>query len=156
MPSLTGEAIQYYSCFISYASQDDAFVERLYADLQNSGVRCWYAPEDLEPGQVILDAVDRAIKVHDKLVLILSDAAVNSNWVKHEVETALRNEVQVGRDILFPIRLDDAVMETNVSWADRIRQTRHIGEFTAWKDHDSYQLNFKRLLQDLKGEAAST
>jgi uncharacterized protein YjbI with pentapeptide repeats len=46
LPSLLGEPLQFYSCFISYASKDHAFAERLHADLQNKGVRCWFAPED--------------------------------------------------------------------------------------------------------------
>jgi len=33
--------------FISYSSKDQAFAERLHADLQNKGVRCWFAPHDL-------------------------------------------------------------------------------------------------------------
>jgi uncharacterized protein YjbI with pentapeptide repeats len=41
LPSLLHEPVQFYSCFISYASKDHAFAERLYADLQNKGVRCW-------------------------------------------------------------------------------------------------------------------
>ncbi len=32
-------SIDYYTCFISYASKDQAFAERLYADLQQKGVR---------------------------------------------------------------------------------------------------------------------
>jgi hypothetical protein len=34
LPSLLGEPIQYHSLFISYASRDQAFAERLYADLR--------------------------------------------------------------------------------------------------------------------------
>jgi Pentapeptide repeats (8 copies)/TIR domain len=39
-------AIQFYSCFISYSSKDQEFAERLHADLQAKGVRCWFAPEE--------------------------------------------------------------------------------------------------------------
>ena len=52
----------------------------------------------------------------------------------------------------FPIRLDDAVMETDQAWAADIRRTRHIGDFRNWKDHDAYQNAFARLLRDLKAE----
>src|SRR5215211_2573399 len=47
LPSLLHEAIQLYSCFISYSGKDHAFAERLHADLQNNGVRCWFAPHDM-------------------------------------------------------------------------------------------------------------
>jgi TIR domain/Pentapeptide repeats (8 copies) len=50
LPSLLSKPIQFYSCFISYSSNDQAFVERLYTDLQVKGVRCWFAPEDLKIG----------------------------------------------------------------------------------------------------------
>jgi hypothetical protein len=52
--------------------------------------------------------------------------------------------------LLFPIRLDDAVMETDQAWAASLRRMRHIGNFRAWKDHDQYQKSFDRLLRDLK------
>ena len=58
--------------------------------------------------------------------------------------------------MLFPIRLDDEVMETTRAWAADIRRTRHIGDFRPWKDHDAYQESFDRLLRDLEPEAAET
>ncbi len=51
--SLVTNPIEYYTCFISHSSKDQAFVERLYTDLQNKGVRCWFAPEDLKIGDRI-------------------------------------------------------------------------------------------------------
>ena len=53
MKSLVGTTIEFYSCFISYSSKDDAFARRLYADLQSHNVRCWFAPEDLKWGDRI-------------------------------------------------------------------------------------------------------
>ena len=32
--------------------------------------------------------------------------------------------------------------------------TRHIGDFTRWKEHDTYQKAFDRLLRDLRVEEA--
>jgi hypothetical protein len=54
------------------------------------------------------------------------------------------------RTVLFPIRLDDAVMETEEAWAAEIRRTRHIGDFRIWKDHDEFQKAFVRLMRDLE------
>ena len=154
MKSLTGVALDFYSCFISYSSKDQAFVERLYADLQAKGVRCWYAPEDLKIGEPILAGIDKGIRLHDKLLLVLSEHSVASRWVEHEVEVALAEELRPDRKtkVLFPISLDTAVMDAKVDWAYRIRQ-RHIGAFIHWKNHDAYQRAFDRLLRDLKAEA---
>jgi TIR domain len=150
LPSLLDEAIQYYSCFISYASKDDAFAKRLHADLQKTGVRCWFAPEDMKIGDKFRRRIDEAIHFHERLLLILSENSVSSEWVEKEVETAFEKEQRQKRTVLFPLRLDDAVMECNTGWSADIRRTRHIGDFRRWKDHDAYQQAFDRVLRDLK------
>jgi uncharacterized protein YjbI with pentapeptide repeats len=148
--SLVGKSIEYYSCFISYSSKDQEFVERLYADLQSKGVRCWFAPEDLKTGDKIRDRIDQSIRVHDKLLLVLSQHSVNSAWVEFEVEAAIAKENSRNALMLFPIRLDSAVKESPTSWAAHIRRTRHITDFSNWKQHDDYQKGLNRLLRDLQ------
>lgn len=147
------EPFQFYSCFISYSSKDEEFAQRLHADLQNHGVRCWFAPEDLKIGDRIRPVIDETIRIYDKLLLILSEHSMNSQWVEQEVETALDKERKSENKstVLFPIRLDNAVMEIEGGWAQYIRNTRHIGDFTRWKDHDAYRKSFERLMRDLKG-----
>jgi uncharacterized protein YjbI with pentapeptide repeats len=159
LPSLLGQAIQHYSCFISYASADEAFARRLYADLQGKGVRCWFAPEDLKIGAKILDTLDEAIRLRDKVLLVLSEASIASEWVEDEVTKAFEEERQRSGVVLFPVRVDDAVFETKEAWATKLRAGRNIGDFRAWKDHDAYQTALKRVLRDLqveKGDATAT
>ncbi len=151
--SLTTTPIEFYSCFISYSSKDQEFAERLYADLQAKGVRVWFAPHDLPIGARIRPAIDESIHLHDKLLLVLSKHSVSSQWVEQEVETALAKErEQEGRTVLFPIRIDDAVMESKAGWPTLLKNTRNVGDFTRWKEHDSYWRAFDRLLRDLKAE----
>jgi hypothetical protein len=50
--------------------------------------------------------------------------------------------------VLFPIRLDDAVMATNEAWATKLRQ-RLIGDFRRWKEHDAYKQSLERVVRDL-------
>jgi len=147
--ALSGSTVQLYSCFISYSSKDQDFCERLRNDLQAAGVRCWFAPDALKIGDRFRDEIGSAIRVHDKLLLVLSISSVNSSWVQSEVESAMERERQ-GAHVLFPIRLDDAVLETEKTWAADIRLHRHIGDFSGWKDHDRYKRAFQRLLRDLR------
>jgi hypothetical protein len=62
-------------------------------------------------GDRIRPKIDEAIRVHDKL--LLTKSSMKSAWVEKEVETAFEKE----RTVLFPIRLDDAVMEAEEAWA---------------------------------------
>ena len=145
-----GRGIQYYSCFISYNSKDQEFAQRLHDNLQNNGVRCWFAPEDMKIGDQIRPTIDQQIRLRDKLLVILSENSVESEWVGDEVEAALEEESASERLVLFPIRLDDAVMDTRDDWAAKVKRRRHIGDFSNWKDEGSYKKAFERLLRDLK------
>lgn len=152
MRSLVGKPIEYYSCFISYSSQDEEFSRRLYEGLQAHNVRSWFAPEDLKIGDHYHQRIEESIRLYDKLVLILSEHAVRSSWVEREVAAAREKEERTHRLVLFPVRLDDAVFQTDKEWAADVRRRWHIGDFTQWKHHDVYQQAFQRLLRDLKAE----
>ena len=154
LPSVFDQAIQYFSCFISYSAIDEEFAKRINSDLQNSGVRCWFAPHDLPIGEGILEGIDAAIRVRDKVLLILSEHSIRSGWVKDEVNTGFEEERKRGQNVLFPVRLDDAVMTTNEPWAAKLR-ARNIGDFRRWKDHDAYKQSFERVVRDLKVPAAA-
>ncbi len=152
LPSLIGSMspIQFYSCFISYSHKDEKFAERLHNELQGNGVRRWYAPHDLPIGAKIRPVIDESILVYDKLLLVLSEHSVNSQWVEQEVETALRREREQDATVLFPVRLDDAAFSIKGGWPSLVTNTRNIGDFQNWKEHDMFQATFARLLRDLK------
>ncbi len=149
LPSLLTIPIRYHSLFLSYSHRDQSFTNQLYNDLQRQGVRCWFAPHDLHAGTPIVRGIEEAIHLHEKLLLILSQHAIRSNWVQQEVEVALYKEVTTGQEILFPIRLDNTVLESNATWAKRLRQ-REIGDLTGWQDKTTYHQAFTALLQQLK------
>lgn len=140
----------YHSCVLSYATEDQVFAEKLYADLQSKDISCWFAPHDLKIGDKVRDRIYEAVQKQNKLLLILSEHAVTSDWVEREVELAFERESQSRENlVLFPIRLDDAVIQTNVAWAGDIRRIRVIGDFRQWQDEQAYQVALQRLLRDL-------
>jgi len=160
--SFVGRPIQFYSCFISYSGKDQEFADRLYESLQSKGVRCWFAPHDVKGGEKLHEQIDQAIRLHDKLLLILSEHSMSSEWVKTEIAKARKREVKEGKRVLFPVRL--VGFETLRDWEcfdgdtgkDSAREIREyfIPDFSNWKDHDSYQNAFERLLKDLKSPDA--
>lgn len=150
-----GAPVKFYSCFISYTHEDEAFASRLHADLQDNAVRCWFAPQDLRAGDPVLPRVNEAIRLHDKLVIVLSKASIAKQWPGHEVKKALEKEEKRGGQVLCPIRLDEAIFRCTLGWAleisDITRPTgRRIADFTNWKNHDEYQSALQRLLRDLR------
>jgi uncharacterized protein YjbI with pentapeptide repeats len=156
LPSLRSEVNQFYSCFISYSARDQVFAEWLRADLQNKGVRCWFAPHDLPIGAKTWDAIDEAIRLRDKLLLILSKASIDSEWVEDEVNKAYAEERSRKQVVLFPIRIDDAVMTTTEPWAVKLRDQRNLGDFQRWKKPTEYRKSLERLLRDLKASGTNS
>lgn len=164
MHSLTGTAFEFYSCFISYSSKDQEFAERLHADLQNNGVRCWFAPDDGQGGQKFHVQIDQAIRLHEKLLLILSMDSMKSEWVKTEIKKAAKRQAQEKKDMLFPVSLVpfDELREWECFDGDlgkdlgaEIREYL-IPDFSRWKEHDSYQKAFAKLLRDLRSGKTKT
>jgi hypothetical protein len=152
-------AIEFYSCFISHSSIDCQLAALLDSDLRHVGVKSWYAPEDLRIGDEFRLQIDKSIRLHDKLLLILSEASINSEWVTSEVEAALDQEsvrkrgdpeLQGNTTVIFPISIDDAIFRAIQGWAALIRRTRHVGDFRDWRDPTKYKKAFARLLRDLQ------
>lgn len=152
MRSLVSQPLEYYTCFISYSTIDQTFVGKLHDDLQSNGVRCWFAPEDMKIGDKIRSRIDESIRNYDKLLLVLSEHSIASDWVEFEVEAALAKETKGKPTVLFPIRVDNTVMNSTTAWAAHIRNTRHLGDFTCWENDGHYQKALTRLLRDLKPE----
>lgn len=162
MRSLVGavEGIQFYSCFISYSSKDDEFARRLHGRMRDERLRVWFAPEEMKGGNLLIEQIETAIRIYDKLLIVLSDASLQSEWVMTELRRARKAERQSGARKLFPVRLID--FETLRTWecfdadsgkdlAEELRQY-FIPDFSSWKDHDQFEIAFARLLKDLRSD----
>ncbi len=165
MHSLLGaeDGIQFYSCFISYSSKDELFAKRLRGKMRDAHLRVWFALEDMKSGEKLHEQIETAIRVHDKLLIVLSEASLQSDWVMTELRKARKAERQSGKRKLFPVRLVD--FETLRDWEcfdadggkDLAVELREyfIPDFSNWKDHDAFEQAFARLLKDLRAEEAA-
>jgi hypothetical protein len=123
--------------------------------LEKSGVRCWLAPDELKTGDRFHIRTDEAIKVYNKIFLILSENSVEGSWIEGEIEAALERERKLKTVVVFPIRLDDSVMTTNVPWAVDMRQTRRIEDMSKWEDETRFQEAFAELIHNFDAEVVS-
>jgi hypothetical protein len=93
-----------FSAFISYASDDLSEAEEICSSLEARGLRCWMAPRDIRAGREYADEIIRGIQLSRSLVLVLSEAANNSVFVRREVERAVSK-----RKPIFPIRIEETL-----------------------------------------------
>ena len=77
----------------------------------------WLDRHDLVAGP-LQKQIDRAVRLNDVVLLVLSKASIESDWVEHEVKTARKIERETKRDVLCPVSLDEAWKDkvTDVLW----------------------------------------
>ena len=152
LPSLfSPKAILFYSCFISYNHGDKSIARRLHDQLQARGIRCWLDEHDLRPGDRMLDVVNDAIRVHDKILLCCSESSLNSWWVKDEIRKAMERERRDGRDIIIPLMVDRYLLD---GWEDGLAadlRSRLAADFTGWEhDNTKFEEQFERVVRALR------
>jgi len=99
-------------------------------------------------GGKILDEIDRAIQIRDKVVLVLSESSIKSDWVEDEVTKAFEEERRRGRNVLFPIRIDDSIFATSEPWATKLR-SRNIADFRKWRTQKEFDKAFEKIRSEL-------
>ena len=151
---LNAKAFEGNICFISYSGKDRNFVEKLNADLQKEGVRCWFAPEEMKMGDESRQRINQQIRIHEKLLIVLSEFSIESAWIKQEVEAALEEEHHRNGLVLFPIRLDDSSLDGEKKWLVNLQKTHQIYDFSAWDTWEAYYEQFFLLLHDLEANAS--
>jgi len=112
----------------------------------------------MKGGRKIHEQIDTAIRLHDKLLVVLSKDSMQSEWVANEIRETFKQEKKEGKRKLFPIGLvpfkdiEDWKLIDSRTGTDLAEELRlyFIPDFTDWKDHDSFEVAYQRLMQDFK------
>jgi hypothetical protein len=150
--SLGSASFDYYTCFISYSSHDQHFVGKLYHDLCEKGVLCWYAPANLKAGDKFPAYIAENVQSREKLLVVLSKSSLRSDWVRKEVNLARQKEGKGKREVLVPICLDNAYLTSKIDWAAAIEKQLNLRSFENWQQPSRYQKMLNGLLNDLRKE----
>lgn len=95
-----------HDVFISYSSQDKVAAQAICHTLEQNGIRCWIAPRDIPAGTEYGDLIDEAIKEATVVVIIFSENAAASSWVKGEMNIAFEEQ-----KVIIPFRLDNTPLK---------------------------------------------
>ncbi|MBX7252158.1 MAG: toll/interleukin-1 receptor domain-containing protein, partial [Candidatus Promineofilum sp.] len=100
--------------FISHAEEDAALAHRLATALREAGRPVWIAPDDILPGEQWVEAIGRGLTVSGLFVVLMTPQAVQSEWVKYEVNLAITLERRLRMEIV-PLEVTPA--ETPITWS---------------------------------------
>jgi TPR repeat protein len=118
-----------YQFFISYASEDLAEAQAVYALLERPGVTCWMAPDSIMPGESYVRAIPKAIRESAAVVLLFSKSADESDHVMSEISLARKYKKRI-----VPVRVENyepEVLEYHLEvrhWVDFYGSRRADGE----------------------------
>jgi TIR domain/Pentapeptide repeats (8 copies) len=161
IPSLVGDGIQFFSCFISYSSLDKPFAVRLHDALQSKGIRCWLDEKQLLPGDDISRELERGIHLWDKFLLCASKNSLTSWWVEDEIKTTLEKERALRKERekpvrkLIPLNLDGHMFSGQ--WdlgvlATEIR-SRVAANFQGWEtNQQNFDIQVDRVIKALRAD----
>lgn len=109
-----------HDIFISYSSKQKSIADGVCHYLEENGFKCWMAPRDIPVGSEYGDLIEEAIKTCKAVVLVFSEAASISKWVKGEINVAFSEDKPI-----LPFRVDETeikggfrVMLNQMHWID--------------------------------------
>ena len=109
-----------HEIFISYSSKQKSIADGVCHYLEENGFKCWMAPRDIPIGSEYGDLIEQAIKKSKLVVLVFSQTASMSKWVKGEINVAFTEDKPI-----LPFRVDDTeikgtfrVMLNQMHWID--------------------------------------
>ena len=91
--------------FVSHSHADSELAARVSKALRNEGLDVWDPDLNLLPGDNWAAEVARALEESDAMVVLLTPDAINSPWVKREMEYALGAKRYSNR--LIPVAIGD-------------------------------------------------
>ena len=110
-----------YSAFVSYATKADkteAFA--IVGHLEELGLKCWIAPRNVRHGRAYGEEIIHGIEASGCLILVLSQAANDSKFVRKEVERAVSKDKSI-----FTMRIEDVqpskkieLFISDIHWVD--------------------------------------
>jgi hypothetical protein len=144
--------------FISCAEADVPFAQKLQADLRSHGVRSWVFAENFR-GNALVDRrstseeeeVERWVRHYDKLILVCSQAGLDSETVRNDLTQA--KDLQQRRDEWLVYLVDpDGTLDQPRARAARNLTYEHVVFDLRGHDSnaDNYQQEILKLAESLK------
>jgi TIR domain/SIR2-like domain len=126
--------------FISYAREDLAAAKRIAARVradEHETLLDW----ELTPGENILDRIGELIRLADVMIIVLSENAFRSQWIRQEMSAIALREISESTQRIIVVRLDEVLVPS--SFMNRI-----VIDFS--KDFDAGLQRLSATLQDFR------
>jgi len=156
--SLLGTPVPPGDCFISCSSQDAAFAQSLQTGLQAHGIRCWVFSEDTRGNALVerhstsdQEEVERWIRSYDKLVVVCSEAGLDTEVVRNDIEQAQGFQQDKDQWLLYIVAPDSSLTRGRGRLGRTIASEHVVFDLSGQAGNtDEYGQELTRLAEALK------
>ena len=137
--------------FISYSSKNQLVADALRNLLNSKGIDTWMAPGDIPVGSSYMKEINHALKNCACLVLLLSNAAQESQWVIKEVERAVNYHKSI-----IPVQIESVILNDEFEFVLGSYQVVAVHKIDHESDETKRVLNSVRAATDENKDNLST
>ena len=73
-----------FDVFVSHSSQDKPWVHGLVAGLERYGLSVWLDENEIRPGDLFVNALERGLEQSGSVALVVSPESMGTGWVEEE------------------------------------------------------------------------
>lgn len=103
MTAMTNE--KRWTIFLSHSSSDKDFACWLRSKLLSAELSVWFDADQISVGDSIVAKIAEGLQGSELLIVVLSNRALNSAWVKAELEPKILEQVEAGKTRILPVLL---------------------------------------------------
>ena len=140
-PSLSDKK---FDIFISYASEDSDYVDKLEEAFKNANFSVWRDKSNIAWGQSIRQSIDSGLAKSKFGLIVLSSKYIQKYWTAYELDGILNKESSTGRQMILPLWHNvtkDEIDMKSPSLSNRLALDTRISSLDEIVD------NFKSLLE---------
>jgi hypothetical protein len=145
-------------CFISCNDADIPFGHKLQTDLRDLGVRCWLFAEQYR-GSALVDRrstseeeeIERWVRHYDKLIVVCSQAGMNSEIVQKDITTAKEQQQSKDEWLLYLVTPDSTLVQPQARAARNLTYEHVVFNLQGQNEStEEYRGELNRLAGELK------
>ncbi|MDT2759313.1 toll/interleukin-1 receptor domain-containing protein [Enterococcus xiangfangensis] len=140
-PSLSDKE---FDIFISYASEDSEYVDKLEESFKNADFSVWRDKSNIGWGQTLRQSIDNGLIKSKFGLVVLSSKYIQKYWTGYELDGILNKESSTGRQMILPLWHNvtkDEIDKKSPSLSNRLALDTRINSL------DEIVENFKSLLE---------
>ena len=120
--------------FLSHSSVDKSWVIKLKASLKRYEISSWLDKDEIRPGERFAEALEGALDECSAIVLVVSESAISSGWVKSEYYRALSLIHKQDNDVeIIPVIKNKAKMPGFLSDRNHVDFTKEDYNTNVWR-----------------------